>query len=219
MMDSLVQGDDLTRSKKIYLPNFGQNTFPQIVLLSCLLVLLTFIIFIYNDDWPSISLLFRVFFALMLILIICGGFALTIYLIFRRHATFLSVRGNKLILTQKNRLEASDLSSIDYFLIITQIWTDAERPFVSEPSVSGFHRKEFFIVDRKAQREKIYTYDAVHPLRKAWERTAKQLGQLTGKSVVFKYNVQDLDGKVMELDEYQKQQFKRKIKIFQSPYK
>ena len=42
---------------------------------------------------------------------------------------------------------------------------------------------------------------------------------MTGKSVVFKYYVQDLDGKVMELDDYQKQRFKRKVKIFQNPYK
>jgi hypothetical protein len=209
-MNSLIPGDDPTRSKKLYLPSFGQNVFPKIVLLSYVLALVTFVIFIYNNDWPSISLLFRVFYVLMLISIIYGGFVLAIYLILRRHATFFSVRGDKLIISKKNRLDEFDISSIDYFLIVTTISFLADINLLS---------KEFFTVDKKAEKEKIYTNDNARGLRKSWEQTAKKLGQMTGKGVVFKYYVQDLDGKVMELDEYQKQRFKRKVKLFQNPYR
>jgi len=209
-MNSLVPGDDSTRVEKLYLPSFGQNVFPKIVLLSYVLALVAFVIFIYNNDWPSISLIFKVFFTILLLFIIYGGFALAIYLILRRNAAFLSVRGDKLTLTRKNRLEEFDLSSIDFFLIVTTISVLADLKF---------HSKEFYIVDKKAKKEKIYTNDSARGLRKSWEQAAKKLGQMTGKSVVFKYYVQGLDGKVMELDEFQKQRFKRKIKIFQNPYR
>jgi hypothetical protein len=216
-----VPGEDLTSSKKLYFPSGALNAFPKIILLSCLLVLVTFIIFVYNQHWPSISLIFQLFSAMLFILIIYGGVTLVIYLIFRRHAVSLSVRGDKLLLTRKNRLEAFDLSSIDYFLIVTQIWITTGRLLIIDPSVTGFHRKEVFIVDKQAQREKIYMHEsaAPFPLRKAWERTAQQLGRMTGKGVIFKYYVQDMDGQVMELDEYQKQRFRRKIKLFQNPYR
>ena len=209
-MICLVPGDDSTRVEKLYLPSFGQNVFPKIVLLSYVLALVTFVIFIYNNDWPSISLLFNVFFIILLLFIIYGSFALAIYLIHRRHTVCLSVRRGNLILTGKNRLEEFDLRSIDYFLLVTTISFLADIKLLS---------KEFFVVDKKAKREKIYTNDLARGLRKSWEQAAKKLGQMTGKSVVFKYYVQDYDGQVMELDEYQKQRFKRKVKIFQNPYK
>jgi hypothetical protein len=210
MMNSLVIGDDSTSSKKLYLPSFALNRIPTIVLFSFLLVLVIFVVFIYNSDWQSISLLFKVSFAILLLFIICGVFAFTIYLILRRNAAFLSVRGDNLILTRKNRLKEFDIASIDFFLVVTTISILADLIL---------HSKEFYIVDKKAKKEKIYTHDSTSPLKKSWEQTARKLGQMTGKGVVFKYYVQDLDGKVMELNEYQKQRFKRKVKIFQNPYK
>lgn len=209
-MNSAVPGDDSISSKKLYLPSFALNRIPTIMLFSSLLVLVTFVIFVYNSDWPSISLLFKVFFTILLLFIIYGGFALTIYIIFIKNAAFLSIRGDKLILTRKNRLEEFDLPSIDFFLIVTTISVLADLIL---------HSKEFYIVDKKAKKEKIYTHDSTSRLKKSWEQTAKKLGQMTAKSVVFKYYVQDLDGKVMELDEYQKQRFRRKIKLFQNPYR
>ena len=210
MMNSAVPGDDSISSKKLYLPSFALNRIPTIMLFSSLLVLVTFVIFVYNSDWPSISLLFKVFFTILLLFIIYGSFAFTIYIIFIKNAAFLSVRGDKLILTRKNRLEEFDLPSIDFFLIVTTISVLADLIL---------HSKEFYIVDKKAKKEKIYTHDSTSRLKKSWEQTAKKLGQMTAKSVVFKYYVQDLDGKVMELDEYQKQRFRRKIKLFQNPYR
>ena len=73
-------------------------------------------------------------------------------------------------MTGKNRLEEFDLRSIDYFLLVTTISFLADIKLLS---------KEFFVVDKKAKREKIYTNDLARGLRKSWEQAAKKLGQMT----------------------------------------
>ncbi|MBZ5494621.1 MAG: hypothetical protein LAO76_27155 [Acidobacteriia bacterium] len=78
--------------------------------------------------------------------------------------------------------------------------------------------KKLFIVKQQGERERIYTNYIANGLLQSWDKAAKRLKQISGKNVIFEYFFQDLDGQLIELDEYQKKQFQKRVPLFKSPY-
>ncbi len=195
---------------KLYLPSNALNSFPKIVIFSFLLIVfMSGLFFIHNNDWSLRSILIHLV-PILMSLLLYGLFLVVVLFFSKRNATILSITGNKLILFKNTQHEEFDLNLIDHFLIITEISLAAN---------GELHSKKLFIVDNHEKMERLYTNDIANGLKKSWDKTANKLRQISGKNVIFKYFVQDLNGQLIELDEYHKEQFRKKIALFKSPYK
>jgi hypothetical protein len=209
-MDSISKANNSINRNKLYLPSNSLNSVPKIVIFSFLLIVfMSVLFFIHDADWSLISMAIH-FLPIFISLLIYGLFLLIVLNLSKINATILSIAGNNLFLIKKTQRQQFNLNLIDHFLVITEISLAAN---------GELHSKKLFIVDNREKMERVYTNDIANGLRKSWDKTANKLKQISGKNVIFKYFVQDLDGQLIELDEYHKEQFRKRVPLFKSPYK
>ncbi len=208
-MSPIFKNSNSIRGQKLYLPSTALNAFPKIIIFGFLaFVVISGVDFIYRHDYSLRSLKYSVLFILILLLFY-GSSLFIIYIIFKSKSTILEVNNNKFLVIAGNKTEDFDLNLIDHFVIITELTL----------SPIFFQLTKLFIVDNQDKHEKIYSHESGNDLRKSWGKAGNKLKQMTNKNVISQYFVQDLDGQLIELDEYRKKQFHKRVPLFKSPYK
>ena len=198
------------KEEKIYLPSFALNILPKIIAVSFLiLAFIAFIDFLQGNDW-SPRALGQLFVLIGIIVTVFFLFWKASYVLLKRYAGFVFVKNGKLVLQRKQISQEYALDSIDHFLITSTVCFAAS---------GNLAKRELFIIDTQENKRRVHHNDMANNLKKSWKKFGSQLEDRTGTKVKFIDYVEDLDGQIFELSEYQDKQFEGRVKLFENPYK